>query len=206
MIFKRKSKPRGAFCQILPNENGNNIPADSSFLEWRRRGTEEGEYAHTIEKRDGPEGVDDADTVHSSFSERAKALPKTTGNFGSHHVLINTERVNRNISPLMRDEKLDNIALVHAKQMAANRLLQHSVIEFTAAQVLSHGNYTYIGENVTKSGSGTRFLTRQAHKNLFAKSEADRSNMLDPRFSSFGIGSEVNPSSGVVYICQLFAG
>jgi hypothetical protein len=223
MIFRRKRRPPpGVFCLILNDKDTSSpdlISADTSSFEWISRkdavqsqstrcvmGTSVGSQNET---RDTAEDVkNETDVLHSSTSERAKVLPKMTGRFGSHHVLINKERVIRNISPLNRDTALDNIALIHAKRMANEGLLQHSALESTATKVSSGGTAAYriIGENVTKQAPSTKYLTCQAHKNLFSNSEADRSNMLDSRFSSFGIGSELNPSTGVVYICQLYAG
>ena len=167
---------------------------------------------HTTDALDIPHHGDndhdfhDTDSVNSYLSQRKDALPKTTGRFGSNHVLINKERVKRDVMPLKRDQALDEIALSHAKAMAEQENLFHSNADVTITETWKKsGPCRLIGENVTKQGKGTKYLTRRAMAVLFANSGSDRKNILDPRFQYLGIGTQMSVN-GTLYICQLFKG
>jgi len=212
-IFQRKEKPTGVQCSVIKKGNSSTT---RRIYDWAgvlpREDDEEQsrDSSFQVEEREAPlpptnrkESERDADDVY--ISQRAKALPQTTGRFGNNHVLINKERVKRNIRPLMRDQALDSIALAHAKKMAAADKVLHSEANDTIAEILRTSNpCRVIGENVTKQG-GTRYLTRTAHNKLFANSSADRKNMLDERYTSLGVGSQVS-DTGIVYICQIYKG
>ncbi len=135
-------------------------------------------------------------------------LPKRVGPFGSNHLLINKERVLRGIKPLVRQKGLDGIAVEHAKLMAARDKLEHSSVLETTSKILTQtGLSRVIGENVWCSDKRerTKKATLEAYKRQFALSKADRKNILNEEFCSFGVGT-ARSDSGVIYICQIFGG
>mmetsp|Transcript_1031 Transcript_1031/g.1614 ORF Transcript_1031/g.1614 Transcript_1031/m.1614 type:complete len:217 (+) Transcript_1031:106-756(+) len=211
-LFHGKEKPTGVQCSVI--RKGNSFTSTRRIYDWVALPREDDDEqsrdsSSQVEDREEPlpptnrqDIEQDADVY---MHKRAKALPLSTGRFGNNHVLINKERVKRNIRPLIRDQALDSIALAHAKEMAAANKLLHSEADVTIAEILRTSNpCRVIGENVTKQG-GTRYLTRTAHNKLFANSSADRKNMLDERYTSLGVGSQVS-DTGVVYICQIYKG
>jgi len=135
-----------------------------------RSGNNDGSRAD--ERRDADSSCDDEGDIRLATA-RAKALPKTTGKFGSNHVLINKERIKKNVKPLSRDRVLDDIASRHAKRMASEDTLQHSDVGTTVADIVKWGPCRVVGENVTKQAS-TKYATRTAHTKLFSKAGHDR--------------------------------
>jgi hypothetical protein len=162
----------------------------------------------------------------SSSMNTSILLPKAPGAFGSHHVMINTERVLRNIHPLIREQALDEVAQQHAKYMALKESVEHSTVAETASKIMIRtGLCRMIGENVYCTASApavtanmpTRTAkpvkrrrrkskpTQEAYKKQFATSIADRKNILNDQFETFGVGT-AQSLSGKVYICQIFRG
>lgn len=225
-MFKRRTQDTaGVQCSTITRKMMSSVssrilevPDNYNQHDWTRLSSEieDGEReateisAHTPDALNIPHHGDNDDDLHefdsvnSYFSQRKDALPKTTGRFGSNHVLINKERIKRDIMPLKRDQGLDEIALSHAKEMAKKENLFHSNADATIAETWEKsGPCRVIGENVTKQGKGTKYLTRRAMAVLFANSGSDRKNILDPRFQYLGIGTQMS-DNGTLYICQLF--
>ena len=229
MLFSKK-QPYGVFCRVSDEKGASSLsqrPAVASSLKWDTR---EAEVHNLVEAPNFNIGEQSVQMTHSEAElecvsrdeidcgeseievtsahivERRKNLPQTTGRYGSHHVLVNSERLKRNLLPLMRDGLLDDIALTHAKEMAAKGKLKHSLIASTAGKIATEKGteVNLLGENIMKQQT-SKNPTRQAHRKLLMKSSA-LANILDSRFSSFGVGSEVNHKTGTVYICQLYAG
>lgn len=226
-IFKRRTQDTaGVQCSTLTRKVMSvssrilEVPDNYNQHDWTRLSSEiedcEREApelsAHTPDVLDIPHHGDNDDDLHETesvntyLSQRKDALPMTTGRFGSNHVLINKERIKRDIMPLKRDQALDEIALSHAKEMAKKENLFHSNADATITETWKKsGPCRLIGENVTKQGKGTKYLTRRAMAVLFANSGSDRKNILDPRFQYLGIGTQMS-DNGTLYICQLFKG
>uniref|UniRef100_A0A7S3QFV4 SCP domain-containing protein n=1 Tax=Chaetoceros debilis TaxID=122233 RepID=A0A7S3QFV4_9STRA len=146
--------------------------------------------------------------------ERSKFLPRDVGAFGSHHVMINKERVSRSIEPLIRNQLLDEIALKHAEYMASFDRVQHSRASTTMLDIKRFGNgiaKKIVGENVLSSDVdlkgplGKSHATKKAYDRQFATSIADRKNILNSEFHTFGVGTSQS-DSGIIYICQIFCG
>jgi hypothetical protein len=223
MLFSKK-QPYGVFCRVSDEKGVSSLSqrtAVASSLKWDTREAEthilnigeesvqstQSEAELECVSRDEIDcGVSEIEVTSAHIVERRKSLPQTTGRYGSHHVLVNSERLKRNLMPLMRDGLLDDIALTHAKEMAAKGKLKHSHIASTAGKAATEKGTTInlLGENIMKQLT-SKNPTRQAHRKLLMKSSA-LANILDSRFSSFGVGSEVNQKTGTVYICQLYAG
>jgi len=122
----------------------------------------------------------------------------------SIHVRINTERAKRNILPLCRENELDELASDQAKQMATRMRKKHSDVKQLISKISDHTDAIprRLGENIC--GGNT---VDAVHKKMMGdpRYEADRNNIFDRRFSSFGIGVGIS-SKGKVYVCQIYKG
>lgn len=151
-IFKRRTQDTaGVQCSTITRKMMSvssrilEVPDNYNHHDWTRLSSEieDGEReatevsAHTPDiphHGDNDDDLHEIDSVNSYLSQRKDALPKTTGRFGSNHVLINKERIKRDIMPLKRDQALDEIALSHAKEMAKKENLFHSNADATIAE------------------------------------------------------------------------
>ena len=138
--------------------------------------------------------------IQLSVRQRAKALPRGPGGFGGNHVLINRERVKRGIKPLCREKKLDEIAAKQAQKMTMQEQLRHSTLRKTMKSVLESGPCRLLGENICKGKSAQKI-----HSKMMLNYTQDRNNILDRRFTAFGVGS-AKSASGELYIVQLYKG
>lgn len=143
---------------------------------------------------------DEDSIVQLSIKQRAKALPRGPGAFGGNHVLINRERVKRSIQPLCREKQLDELAAKHAKKLAVLEKMEHSSLKKTMRGILENGPARLIGENVSRGKTAL-----DIHDKMMLKHPQERNNILDRRFTSFGVGS-AKSASGVLYIVQMFKG
>ena len=139
-------------------------------------------------------------TIQLLVRQRAKALPRGPGAFGGNHVLINRERVTRGIKPLCRQKKLDEVAAKHAKKLSLLDELHHSSLGRILDNILQDGPCRLLGENISKGKSS--FII---HDNMMLRYAQDRNNILDRRYTAFGVGS-AKSSSGDLYIVQLYKG
>jgi len=137
----------------------------------------------------------------SVLKEKRKRLPGSFY-FANNHVLINNERMNYIILPLMRDIELDNIASNHAKLMSIEQSCEHSDIEQLMSKVLGPMPYRKIGENVCHGKSIAEIHDKIIHNPKYI---ADRNNMCDRGFTSFGVGVATS-SNGEIYVCQIYKG
>jgi uncharacterized protein YkwD len=114
--------------------------------------------------------------------------------------LINSARGAAGLDTLRSDPRLDRVARRHATYMARSGRLAHQSPEGdpqTRIQaIVPHSGLA--GENVAQA----RTLLR-AHRAIWA-SPSHRSNLLDPRYDSVGVGV-VRDSSGGWWVCQVFA-
>lgn len=129
--------------------------------------------------------------------ERRKELPDTWY-YSSNHVLVNQERTNRTIAPLIRQTHLDEIARIHAEQMASNKQVQHLSLE--ALHIALEGtSYHRLGINVQKGSS-----IRRIHEKMM-QSQSNKNNITDRRYTHMGMATAVD-ADGVLYLCQVFRG
>lgn len=135
-----------------------------------------------------------------TIKQRAKALPRGPGAFGGNHVLINRERVIRSIKPLCREKLLDELAANHAKKLASQEKMEHSSLKKTMRGVLASGPARLIGENICKGKTAQKI-----HEKMMLRFPQERNNILDRRYTSFGVGS-AKSSSGELYIVQIYKG
>jgi hypothetical protein len=143
---------------------------------------------------------DDENTIQLTVKQRSKTLPRGPGAFGGSHVLVNRERVKLGIRPLCREKKLDEVAAGHARKMAILQQLKHSSLKITMKKVLDSGPCRLIGENISK---GT--CARKIHMKMMKSRVEDRNNILDRRYTSFGVGS-AKSDSDELYIVHIYKG
>ena len=169
---------------------------------------------------DGEDDDNDDDIkLLQKIMTRARKLPQKAGTYSgkfiSNHIMINAERTKRNVPPLRRESRMDQIATEHAKLMANERKLSHidNPIELQD-RLLGDENdddddrekrrlaFRRLGMNV---GRGTRDQTiKEIHKFMMA-ALAERNNMRDNRFLKMGMGTAMS-ENGVLYLCQIFGG
>lgn len=129
--------------------------------------------------------------------------------------MINKERVSRSIEPLIRNQLLDEIALKYAEYMASFDRVQHSRASTTTLDIKRFGDgiakKRIVGENVLSSDVNLKgplrksHATKKAYDRQFSTSIADRKNILNSEFHTFGVGKSQS-DSGIIYICQIFCG
>jgi len=109
-------------------------------------------------------------------------------------------RASESLSPLVRDERLDMLALAHAERMREARTIAHDLgdgdlaLRFESAGLAAKA----VGENVARARSVTL-----AHRALHA-SPSHRMNLLHAEHTHAGF-AVVTDDSGQVYACEVFA-
>jgi len=156
----------------------------------------------TRREREEEEEKDEKLALTTIISDRRKALPPNMNYLVTSHNLINIERVRRNILPLHRVQELDELATIQAKIMAAQQCRIHSCLNTVMPKILESGPCRTVGENVCR-GTSVQFIQKKIMRS--PKYESDKNNVLDRRFSSFGVGSAPDVD-GILYICQIFKG
>mmetsp|Transcript_24137 Transcript_24137/g.45933 ORF Transcript_24137/g.45933 Transcript_24137/m.45933 type:complete len:240 (+) Transcript_24137:47-766(+) len=128
---------------------------------------------------------------------RSRKLPGTWY-YSSNHVLVNQERSRRATAPLIRMVELDQLARIHAAQIADEQELRH--VEPDALRLaLKDIPYRRLGENVA-TGRDVRSIHNDMMNTL-----SNKNNIVDRRFTHFGMGTAVG-KNGELYLCQIFRG
>lgn len=166
----------------------------SSVEEGRRGPSGEGER----DSSDAPAARPSEDKKGDAASLSPPKVLPSTWYYSSNHILINRERIRRDVPPLVRWKPLDDEARLHAKSMADRGAVEHSDASYMRKRV-GGMPYRRIGENVARGAS-----VRAVH-NALMRSRADKNNMLDGRFAHMGMGTAKGPT-GELYVCQLFRG
>jgi uncharacterized protein YkwD len=113
------------------------------------------------------------------------------------HRIVNRSRATRQVEPLRRSSYLDCLAETHAKVMAEQESVFHSVDSVEALQKKLHGQQ--VGENILRGKS-----LLQMHKDIMTGSDSFlRRNILSTKFHEMGMGM-ANGNDGHVYLVQLF--
>lgn len=128
--------------------------------------------------------------------QKALKLPDASY-YSSLHVLINRTRVKLYIPPLTRLRDLDEIARERAEAMAQQGRLKHSALAEIKNKIPRP--FRRVGENVCQGES-----IREIHKRTM-RSKADRNNIFDRRFTTFGVAS-ARSKDGKVFVCEVFRG
>lgn len=140
--------------------------------------------------------IEDEAEALGNVLARSRRLPGTWY-FASNHIMVNKERTERMVAPLVRLKELDEIARDHAEDMASKRTLFHS----DPHEIRAKFNRTSrrFGENV---GRG---VSIKAIHEAMMMIRSDRNNILDRRYTNFGMAT-ARGSDGLLYMCQVFRG
>lgn len=136
----------------------------------------------------------------SPASPRAQPTDCPVTSDGSFEVqladLINQERGNEGISPLVYQSPLAAASRGHSHDMACNSFFSHTGSDSSspASRAVDQGySFTTIGENIY-AGSGPYNSPDQAF-NAWMNSPGHRTNMLNPEFTEIGVGHAFCASS-----------
>jgi uncharacterized protein YkwD len=156
-----------------------------------------GRQAPMVVPADEDEDEDDQTEALGQIMQRARQLPNSSWYYASNHIMINTERTKRMISPLVRNTVLDSLARAQAADMASSNRLYYS--DPSDLQLDIDEPSRRLGENVTKGSTLIKI------HGAMMDSAADKNNILDRRFTHMGMGT-AKASDGTLYLCQLFRG
>jgi uncharacterized protein YkwD len=114
--------------------------------------------------------------------------------------MVEALRVAEKLRPLVRDGRLDAVALAHARRMKEAHTLGHDVGDGDPAERLANAGLRAreTGENVAHAQS-----ILLAHRALYA-SVSHRENLLSPEFTHLGVGVLEDPD-GSVWVAQVFS-
>ncbi|WP_031516427.1 CAP domain-containing protein [Desulfofalx alkaliphila] len=129
-----------------------------------------------------------------------QAQQGTMGDFQKRVVeLVNRERANNGLSPLVAKSDLNRVAQVKAEDMAGNRYFSHTSPTYGSPfdMMRQFGiNYTRAGENIAMG-----YRTPESVMEGWMNSPGHRANILNPHFTEIGVGFAGNGN----YWVQLFA-
>ena len=114
------------------------------------------------------------------------------------HQLINQHRQSQGLSPLNRNNQLDNIARQHSQRQLSQNSLSHDGIESR----IQSAQCQYFGENVAMNNYGN---ISQTAVSGWLRSSGHRKNIFTPDFTNTGIGVRID-NQGVAWITQNFDG
>jgi uncharacterized protein YkwD len=109
---------------------------------------------------------------------------------------INAERASRGLAPLTQDDRLNEIALSHAEDMATRAYFGHTTPEgLTPFARMDRANYryTYAGENLALDESVS------AASVALWRSTEHRQNILQPHFGRVGVAA-VAVADGEIFV------
>jgi uncharacterized protein YkwD len=139
----------------------------------------------------------DLPTPSSKLPSSGKRQPvPSTDYYSSNHVLVNRERVRRNVEPLQRCRYLDDLASFHAQEMAERLEVFHSGgLDECQSRLKSR----WVGENV-QCGTDIRSMH---HISMNMRGHSNRTNLLSRYLNQFGMGT-AKGADGLLYMAQLF--
>src|SRR5687768_11982230 len=117
--------------------------------------------------------------------------------------LVNAERRERGLRPLVWNDRLDQAAKLHARNMATFRRMSHVIPEAklpTLSARAQHVQYPYamIAENIALG-----FTDAESVVQGWMRSPGHRRNILSPEAAEIGTGV-VSSRTGGLYFCQVF--
>ena len=119
---------------------------------------------------------------------------------------INDIRVKRGLSTLQRDPALDRVARDYSRTMAESGTISHvdAAGRHMEDRLEDYGivDWTQAGENLASSTAGAEPV--QSALWGWQRSPGHLENLLLPTFVYTGVGAYRNPTSGEVFITQLF--
>jgi hypothetical protein len=144
----------------------------------------------------GDKLIKDEEEALGLIMARSRHLP-TTWYYSSNHVMVNEERTNCSIAPLVRMRELDEIARENVDAMASENRASHSDPNFLKMRFQRPARR--LGENVAK-GSSIRVI----HKAMM-ETRSDSNNITDRRYTHMGMAT-ARASDGELFMCQIFRG
>ena len=146
--------------------------------------------------------VDPPDHVEAPIApgEEAARSVRTASESDALLLMVASLRESERLVPLVRDARLDALALSHARHMLAARTVGHDVGDGDPQERLedSGARARVVGENVAHAAS-----IRLAHRALYA-SPSHRANLLRDDFTRVGVAA-VDDADGSVWVVELFA-
>ena len=97
--------------------------------------------------------------------------------------LVNEARVGNGLSPLVRVDTLDALALEHSQDMAKTGILSHDGFETRADTIERSLGSSYVGENVAMG-----YESANAFVNGWLASPGHKANIMNPSYCRTGIG------------------
>ncbi len=143
-----------------------------------------------------------ASATHDPVKEESSALPFKTSNFivrkdleQSMLQLVNAERIQHHLKPVLADTALKYVARLHSMDMFMRGYFSHNTPEGADPfQRMKEADISFrvAGENLALSPS-----LLKAHEELM-KSPGHRANILNPEFGRLGIGVIENKEYGLM--------
>lgn len=115
--------------------------------------------------------------------------------------LVNIERKNANLPPLIEDKRLDTLAEKKANIMAREENLSHTAGGYKSfSDIVKEAGILYwnVGENIARN-----WRTPEEVMKAWMNSQGHRTNILSEKFTLIGIGKAVN-EKGDIYWTQIF--
>jgi uncharacterized protein YkwD len=127
--------------------------------------------------------------------------------YSSNHVLVNRERIMKGIPPLKRNTALDELARSVA-QTFANRNMTSSTLyqrhqPDPMTMALTDAPADAVAGNIILGGSIRDIHQRMMQFGIVPLASKERSNILNPNFTDFGMGTAKNKDDKL-YLCQFF--
>ena len=196
------SPPSSASSMSTSSSTGSQSPSNnnSPATSWKSSGSKDHHHDAPLcvtnpDKHD--EIITDEAACLGRIVARGRKLPGTWY-YSSNHVLVNQERIKRTMAPLIRMVELDQLARIHAEQIAEEEELRH--VEADALRfALKDIPHRRLGENV---GCGENI--RSIHQDMMG-TRSNRNNIVDRRFTHMGMGTALG-KNGELYLCQIFRG
>jgi uncharacterized protein YkwD len=127
--------------------------------------------------------------------------------------LTNKDRVAAGLPPLSVDPLLCSVARNHSADMAHRQYFDHVAPEPTPSTPLdrfvaalgSRPTSATVGENIYyRSVTDTIGNSSEQADAAFMKSPEHRANIIDPQFTSLGVGFHRDPSTGAFWVTEMF--
>lgn len=113
--------------------------------------------------------------------------------------MVNQQRIKAGVKPLKVNDKLMSAARTHSHAMAKSGIMSHDLNGNPSSRVKKEGYYAQmVGENIGHAGSPTQMVQ------LWMKSHHHKQNILNPYFTSTGVGI-TTAADGTKYYTQVFA-
>jgi uncharacterized protein YkwD len=110
---------------------------------------------------------------------------------------INLARRAAGVAPLVRDERLSGLAMIHARDMLTNRYVSHTTLDGATPYDRMRGlgyPFSFAGENIALNAD------RASVERALMESEPHRRNILDPHYARIGIAAVESDGSELIVV------